>query len=581
MDHQSQHADPSFELFWRGRNNGIESDGASLLSSDESSNEDNNNDDDDDDDDDDNDGTGGMASLLCFSPECTSSARAPLVPILPTPSTKENYFLDSKHHTQKEKINNRRSHVGQKSYRFVALGVENTAKALTELESMSDHDSISKSTSSTSRSLVTTTNDLSGLFLCTALNTNTISVSGSLLDVTKAKRKGIFSRKSSDLVSRPSERVMKSNLPEDHGPIRRHVPFHEAISSTNSEATTDHANNVSFAKLACMIITSQAAKKVVEPMDRIAAILELKGVGRGTTSLRELRESNSLRLFLDDYSEANYWPMLDSLCFNKCLQKLVVFRNGKTAMSRVRTDQEMDCFFRVLTRLTSTTLSELHLWNFGPDDQSTLCRGLAYNTSLEYIQIHLETGAISPSLCRTLATLPKLVSLEIEVSSSFAISELLSSTSLGVLSVICTNNPFYFDSKEILRFAKKLEANTTLSVLSIEPCISSDASLSAILHTLKTKNRSLETFQFSSAAFTVEEGDGVVELMLNTLHANSHLRVLWNHLYESWSVSANMRQKVLGALQQHKTIQQFHIFPEAADFWFKKNNILQNNVSPQ
>lgn len=562
---QCQQLDPAFELVWLEKKNGSftitlnnedgsESDLGSLFSSDESSNGD-------------VESTHGMASLLCFAP-APKSPRTPLAPVSPAPSNNLNDASNTKVPRKRLTIGS-----GPRNIRRVTSGIENVANLPAQLNLVSNKNTVPSSPCVLDK----TSSNFSAVGACISQSSSTAR--DSLFQATKAKRKALFSRKPPERVIQAEERVIKLNLPEDHGPIRREMPVGQSISSNSSEATTDHASNVSFAKLASTIITSQGAKKAVEPMDRIAAVLESKGVGRGTLSVRELRSSSNLRLFIDDYSEANFWSLLDSLYCNKCLNKLVLFRNGQSGTSRVRTNQEMDCFFRILNRMTST-LSELHLWNFGPDDQATLSRGLAYSVSLEYVQIHFEAGALSSSLCKSLATLPNLVSLELEVSTSFPIAELLESTSLGVLSIICSNSSsFEFDANEILRFAKKLEGNTSLSVLSIEPCISIDVSLPALLRSLKISNNTLETLQFSCTAAGTKEGDTAMEGVLDTLQTNSKLRVLWNHRYESWSVSAKMRQKVLQVLKQNKTIQQFYIFPEAADYWFQKNNVLQTNIS--
>jgi hypothetical protein len=366
-----------------------------------------------------------------------------------------------------------------------------------------------------------------------------------------------------------SDRNSSRLFEEEYGPIRREIPW----SSGNSEATTDRASNISFAKLASTIITSQGSKKFVEPLDRISQLLESKGVGRGIASIQEIRASSTLRLFIDDFSEANFWPLLDSLYFNWNLQKLIIFRRRQSDHCRVRTQQEMDCLFRVLNRLASC-LSEMHLWSFCPEDQGVLSRGLANFASLEYVQIHLETGSLSTMFAKALTSLPNLVSLEVEVSESFHLSTLLDSPSLGVLSVICSDSErFSFPDEEIVKFAKKLEANTSLHVLSLEPLISSTIALPAIMDALRRNNRTLQTFQFSSTVSPTENGDYTLQSILDCLNETA-LRVLWNHCNESWSVSSEMKQKVLQVLNSNKTIEQFHVFSESTDYWTEKSSIL-------
>jgi len=378
-------------------------------------------------------------------------------------------------------------------------------------------------------------------------------------------------------------------LAEDYGPIRRELP----CSSRNSEATTDPSSNVTFAKLASTLITSQGSKKFVEPLDRIATLLELKGVGRGTSSIQQVREASTLRLHIDEYSEANFWPLLDSLYFNLNLQKLVLFRHRHDDQQcQTRTIQEMDCLFRVLNRLASS-LSEIHLWGISPEDQIVLSRGLlANNASLEYVQIHLESGSLSPLLARTLTRLPNLVSLEVEVTERFPLSLLLDCPTLTVLSVICKESTrFMLPDEEVVKFSEKLKENKVLQVLSIDPFISSAVGLPAILTALRSENyRGLDTLQFSSAPFTSSSSsssslypeeevmDTTLEIILDLLGATS-LRVLWNNCYESWVVSPQMQQRVLHFLSQNRSMEQFHVFVESNEYWTEKCNILEKPSS--
>ena len=68
-----------------------------------------------------------------------------------------------------------------------------------------------------------------------------------------------------------------------------------------------------------------------------------------------------------------------------------------------------------------------------------------------------------------------------------------------------------------------------------------------------------------------------MEKVLGAMEANPGIRVLWNNNYESWTVSTEMQKKVLESLRRHASIQQFHVFLEDANYWYKKNNILERN----
>ena len=564
-----QQADPALELVWLessshnyavtlDNQDGTEEDVVSFVSSSDMSNEDNSSQEAD-----------SRNNSSASTP--SRSRRVPLASLTVSKKAAE----DNVQHVLVRKETKTSLRAGERENRsFFRCGFDSTCESLSSSESTAGADDDTLQTEpdeeiQMASHVLDTTSKWSEACSCVSMFDD--SGHTSLLQSAKENRQRAFSRRTSD-------HCIRRNLPEEHGPIRRDLNDDDAISYKNSEATTETASNVSYPKLASTILTSQASKKAVEPMDRTAALLESKGVGRGMSSVKRIRESINLRLFLDDYSHAHYWPLLDSLVFNKCLRKLVLFRRRKTDLFRIRTHQEIDCLFRVLNCRTCT-LSELHLWNFGPDDQPILARALAYNFTLEYLQLHLETGTINSFLATALATLPKLVSLEAEVSSSFPVATLLDSKSLAVLTIICTDNPFDLDVDETLALARKLEFNQTLSILNLEPCISCDLGLPAILECLQSSNRTLETFQFSCATSNVQQGDRAMEYVLEVLHTNPTLRVAWNNCYESWTVSPKMRQKVLQTLQENQTIQQFHIFAEAADYWHKKNNVLENNMT--
>ena len=125
--------------------------------------------------------------------------------------------------------------------------------------------------------------------------------------------------------------------------------------------------------------------------------------------------------------------------------------------------------------------------------------------------------------------------------------------------------------------ANSLRGNQSLCVLDLEPIISVQDALPAIMEVLRADNRSLETFQFSCVAESESDGDLAMEKVLGAMEANPGIRVLWNNNYESWTVSTEMQKKVLESLRGHASIQQFHVFLEDANYWYKKNNILERN----
>jgi hypothetical protein len=313
-------------------------------------------------------------------------------------------------------------------------------------------------------------------------------------------------------------------------------------------------------------------------MNATVVLLESKGVGTGissrlTQAFFKIKGDETLRLFLDDYSEVDYWPFLDALNSDEVVQKIVVFRKRQTDRVRTRSTQELDCFFHILHNLSS--LRELHLWNFTQDDLQVLSNGIANHPWLEYVQLHFESGTMDYGLSKALASLPSLISLELEVNATFPAAPLLDSQSLNVLSII--SNQFDFELEHITELVNKLERNSVLTVLDLEPRIPTDGLL-VLMNALRT-NRSLDTLQFCCHSANEEEADSLLQEVLETFSVNTNLRVIWNHSYESWSVTEGMKTKVLDVLRRNGTLEQFHVFVEDPNFWYKKNRLLLDHTN--
>jgi hypothetical protein len=302
-------------------------------------------------------------------------------------------------------------------------------------------------------------------------------------------------------------------------------------------------------------------------------VAEFKGGGRQDKhdhQFLDIQHAKFLRLFLDDYPKYQYWPLLRCLHSNKVVKKIVVIRKRQVDGELMRTVEELDCFFYTLRNL-STTLRELHLWNL--EEDTVLARGLQNHSGLEYVQLHMESGTVTPALAEALASMPNLIALELEVKASCRADLILESKSLLVLGIISNN--FKFRTHHMVALIKKIETNKVLTVLDIEPKIPA-YNVRVLMYALRL-NKSLETLQFSCSSTCEEEGDCTLEEILNTLSKNTSLRVVWNHCYESFVVSEAMKQKTLNMLRNTPTIEQFHIFAEDPNFCYKKNALLEGN----
>lgn len=283
-----------------------------------------------------------------------------------------------------------------------------------------------------------------------------------------------------------------------------------------------------------------------------------------------------LRLFLDDYVHSQYWHLLESLHSNQTMDKVKVFRNRQTDGARIRTQEELECFFFALADQHVQPLGELHLWNFRSEDLPVLTKGLSILKRLEYIQLHMESGTIDETMANSLASLQSLISLELEVNKSFPVAAILESKSLLVLGIV--GKSFEFQNEQMVAIALKLGSNQVLTVLDIEPKIPTYSLI--ILMLALPHNKTLETLQFSCECdlLLTEEGDSTVLEVLNTLSVNSRLRVIWNHSSESLVVSDEVKKQTLCILQENQTIEQFHIFCEDPSFMLQKHAILDRNI---
>lgn len=348
-----------------------------------------------------------------------------------------------------------------------------------------------------------------------------------------------------------------------------HIPLN-TISDNTEETTSDSSSEVTT-NLNYVFAAARVLAKVEVP----AATAASRQAHNHDS--RDVRNASFLRLFVDDYSDTDFKSLLHSINSNHVVEKITVFRKRRGDGERVRTREAMDCLFHVFRNI-SVTLKDLRLWNFLPEDLPSLSQGLADHPSIDYLQLHMESGSLDKAAATVLASMPKLVSLELEVNASFPVASLLTSGSLAVLAVIGDN--FVFDSRDVIAAAEQLEVNSVLQVLDLEPRIPSWC-VSSILGSVSssTANSSLETFQFSCRASTTDEGDACVGEILKALsNDDSRLRVVWNHSYESFEVSKGVQTKTLNVLKASNVVEQFHVFVESREFCIAKCEVLERKL---
>jgi hypothetical protein len=224
-----------------------------------------------------------------------------------------------------------------------------------------------------------------------------------------------------------------------------------------------------------------------------------------------------LTLYLDDYSSDRYSLLLDEIYANHRLERLTIYRH-RTDQTTVRTEEEVQALFHILRHRSSETLRELELWNFQARDVPTLAKGFKKSfRTLECLQLHLESGTITPDLTTALGTLSSLVSFEVGVQASFRIASLLKRPqSLRILGIVL--NHFELAGEDVAAVTRALQGDCSVEVLDIEP-VMQPVSLRLLASALHT-NRSLETIQFSCGCETMQDGDGTLAILLDALVAN-------------------------------------------------------------
>jgi hypothetical protein len=275
----------------------------------------------------------------------------------------------------------------------------------------------------------------------------------------------------------------------------------------------------------------------------------------------DVKTAKSLNLFVDEYPQTGFFSLLDSLQSNTNIQRIVIFRKREM---RSRTLEDMDNLFHVI-RILNESLVELVLWNFLPEDLSSLCLGITHHPTIGFLQFHMEYGTLDQKSVQTIASMPSLASLEVDVHESFPVWSLLESDSLVLLGVV--SDRFEFAPHDVLRLAGRIRTNCVLRVLDLEPRIPSWC-IGAVMASLRFSHTSkLETFRFScSNGNNEEQGDLCMAEVLKTIEYETPLKALWNHSRGSFSVSEEVRRKTLAAVRRNPSLEHFHLFAETERF---------------
>jgi hypothetical protein len=285
-------------------------------------------------------------------------------------------------------------------------------------------------------------------------------------------------------------------------------------------------------------------------------------------------ESDTLKLYIDDYQESTFDRIVESLYGNRTLKTLVVSR-GDSMIGNYKTTLEMKCFWEAMRCLPH--LETLMLFQLRQDVLMDLSVALQNHPTLTHVQLQLSEGTIHSPLLDALRTVPKLSHIQLEVHDSFDVGSLLTCPNLQDLRIM-SSNKVKLESQRIQGLIARMGQHPTLQSLDLEPSMdmSSFVSLAQALHS----NRVLQSLRVSVSGGNDGDGDDsiVVKELGQLVQINTTLTHLWNHAHESVHVSKEaMNNDVLEVLKNNDKIQHFKFFHEEAMFWVAKEQILKRN----
>lgn len=301
-------------------------------------------------------------------------------------------------------------------------------------------------------------------------------------------------------------------------------------------------------------------------------------------------EGNSLTLYIDHYGSANFHKLVKDLINNDGVRELHVFRSWKDNIGSKRSLQDIVALFGAIRSLTN--LQVLKLANFQGRDLGAAGFGLRHHPSIMHLEIHFCQGAISRALLEALAAISALQVLVLEMNESFPFHVVLSSKSLSKLHILV--NDYKVDSLHLMETARVLPGNRVLRTLSIEPPMSLRA-FKFLAQSLQTNN-ALEHLKVAllppgiggmdgssskgghnGSHYQVDDATAVAVHVADLLRTNGALKSLYNLNFSSLQVDKKGQSRVLQALSENHSLEEFVLFAEGPKFFAYKEQMLRRN----
>lgn len=282
--------------------------------------------------------------------------------------------------------------------------------------------------------------------------------------------------------------------------------------------------------------------------------------------------SSKVVLYIDHYGPSTFFRLMKDLKNNDRIKELHIFRSWNDDIKRSRNKADICILFdaiRTLPRLVHLALS-----NFFPEelDHVTACHW--HNPHMISLRIHVCKGALSRNLLKTLAGIPELQNLALEVCRSAPFHYLLKNEKLQTLSL--AGNDFTWQHEHIIELVYNIRKNSTLKRLSLEPTMHIKT-FKFLAYGLGA-NTGMEDLRVNvlPGNTSVETNEAIQELS-RTLAINTSLKSVWNTNYDALKVNDQVSKKLLDAIAKNDALQEFLMFEEEPAFHCAKQTLLKDN----
>jgi hypothetical protein len=276
---------------------------------------------------------------------------------------------------------------------------------------------------------------------------------------------------------------------------------------------------------------------------------------------------------LDGYDHDEFIDFLRYLADQKHLTKLEICRS-ESPQDAVRTRSDVALLSSVIRDLSR--LEDIALYNFGHESNDLLTLCLKDKPYLRSVRLHYLRGTVNRELLHTIADLPSLNDVVLEMQKGFPFYILFSSETLKSLKI---NGTFTFDRKTFEYAMQLLCTNATLETLDMEPKVPQQVGVRSISYAIEA-NTTLEILFFSfQARSKATAGEALLEIT-KALSRNSNLREVVNYRSRSVLILEIHKDLAVEFMEPNKTLQKFQFYKDGIKFADDEDNDSVSQFNP-